>query len=99
MGMQAADDDQASRRYSTPSSNRARHSHQRSSTMARRRSGDDTDEELNDVYGEDRSACRPSDSSYRSNNSLGRGGKLDEDAEFCEASPVTPVSMFAPSLL
>ncbi|OAQ22304.1 hypothetical protein K457DRAFT_26191, partial [Linnemannia elongata AG-77] len=93
MGMQAADDDQASRHYSTPSSNRARHSHQRSSRMARRSSGDDTDEELNDVYGEDRSACRPSDSSYRSNNSLGRGGKLDEDAEFCEASPVTPLKM------
>ncbi|KAF9340771.1 hypothetical protein BGX26_008880, partial [Mortierella sp. AD094] len=60
--------------------------------MARRNSGDDTDEELNDGYGEDQSACRRSHSSYRSNSSLGRGEELD-GTEFCGASPVTPLMM------
>ncbi|KAK3806207.1 MAG: hypothetical protein J3R72DRAFT_108791 [Linnemannia gamsii] len=91
--MQAADDDQASRHYATPSNNRARYSHQRSPRMTRRNSGNDFDEELNDGYGEYQSAYRPSNSSHRSNNSLSRGEDLDKGSEFSQASPVTPLKM------
>lgn len=77
-----------------PSNNRARHSHPRSPRKVRRNSGDDTEGELNDGYDEDYSAHHPSRLSHRGNSGLGRRGEFDEDAEFCGASPVTPVSMF-----
>lgn len=95
--MHDSDDDQASMRNATPS-NRVRRSHQRSPGRKWRNSGDDTDSEPNDGYGEfasdaEHSAYFPSRSSRRNNNSPGRGGELEEDDELHE-KPMTPVSFF-----
>ncbi|KAK3812542.1 MAG: hypothetical protein J3R72DRAFT_427954 [Linnemannia gamsii] len=89
--MQDSDDDQASRRNAASSNNRVPYSHPRTPRKARRNSGDDTDGELNDGYGEDYSAHHPSHSGRRSNNGLGWQGEFVEDADIYGISPVTPL--------
>ncbi|KAK3845370.1 MAG: hypothetical protein J3R72DRAFT_436598 [Linnemannia gamsii] len=69
--MQDLNDDQAGRRNAATSNNKVQHSHPQTPRKVRRNSGDDTDGELNDGYGEDYSAHRPSRPSRRSNNGLG----------------------------
>ncbi|KAK3805414.1 MAG: hypothetical protein J3R72DRAFT_428656 [Linnemannia gamsii] len=90
--MQDSDDDQASRRNAASSNNRVPYSYPRTPRKVRRNSGDDTDGELNDGYGEDYSVHHPSHSGRRSNNGLGWQGEFVEDADIYGISPVTPVT-------